>query len=273
MKKLLSLLLIIAVIASAFAVFSVNASAASGGTLKITSRKDLLGEVPVGSEFIFKVALDSGGYSIKAGQGTVYYDANYVQLVEYGNVRSGGKIDMDAYTFPSRIRNSSMICNYFGINNEIDYNFAKLNNIGVFSEEDPYFKVRFKAIASGTVDIRHFTNIIYSTDNNKDLKLIYNNVPNNQLDPIPFTVSTVEPAAGYVGDADGDCDLTVLDATFIQRLTAGVNSDYNLINADVNNDSEVNLRDALDILRYKAGIATDTKIGEWIFASEQEAVS
>jgi hypothetical protein len=31
----------------------------------------------------------------------------------------------------------------------------------------------------------------------------------------------------------------------------------------------VNLSDALDIMRYKAGMTVSSKVGEWIFASEQ----
>ena len=61
-----------------------------------------------------------------------------------------------------------------------------------------------------------------------------------------------------------------MDATFVQRLTAGVGSDYNAVSADVDKNGEVNLRDALNILRYKAGVATDTQIGEWVFESEAE---
>ena len=269
MKRLFCIVLIIAIIASAFTVFSLNASAASGGTLKVTSNGVLLGEVQVGNEFIFDVRLNSGGYSVISGQGTVYYDSKYAQIVEYGTARSDGSINMDAYSFPTRIRNSSLVSNYSGIKNEIDYNFSKLKGVGAFTEEDPYFKIRFQAKAAGTVDIHHYTDIIFTIYNNKDLKLIYNDVPNNSLDPIPFILPSIEPATAYVGDADGDYSLTVMDATFIQRLTAGVSSTYNAANADVDNDGEVNLRDALNILRYKAGKATDTRIGEWIFPSEE----
>lgn len=267
MKKFLCILLVIALAASMLTAFSLSASAA-GDKLTITSRGEVLGEVEVGNEFIYNVAFNSGGISLVAGEGAIYYKSDYVQLVEYGEVRSDGSVNMNAYSLAPRIRNSGFITNYFDAPNEILLNFTKLSGIGAFTEDDQYFKVRFKAIAPGTVEIKYDAKIFYSRVGNKDIRLIYRNKPNDQLDQIPYVLSTVEPSIGYVGDADGDYDLTIMDATFIQLLTAGVDSAYNPINADVNSDGEINLSDALNILRYKSGAATDTRIGEWIFSSE-----
>ena len=268
MKKVLCILLIAAVAVSVLTAFTLNTSAAAGDKLIITSKGEVLGEVAVGNEFIYNVALDSAGYSVAAGQGSVYYDRNYMQLIEYGEVRSNGEVIMNAYSFPQRVRNSSLVTNYFGQSDEILYNFAKIGGVGAFTENDHFFKLRFKAVAPGKVDISHDARVFSTFINNKRVDLIYHNKPNNQLDPIPYIITTVEPSVGYIGDADGDYQLTVMDATFIQYLSAGVDSAYNPLNADVDNNGTVNLRDALNILRYKAGVATDTRIGEWLFTSE-----
>lgn len=270
MKKILSLVLAVAVIASMLTVFSVNTAAANNNTLTITCRGETLAQVEVGNVFILHVGLNSGGYPVQMGQGEVRYDSDYVRVVEHGTVRSDGSVYMDAYSFPDYIRNTNLVSNYTDRKNEILYNFVKYNGSGVFSDvNDHYFRVRFKAVAPGTTEVRHYFSLLSTIVDNRQVRLIYNDKGNDQLDPIPYSISTVEPAVGYIGDADGDYNLTVMDATFIQLVTAGENRSYSLTNADVNSDGEVNLKDALNILRYKAGITVNGNIGEWIFASEQ----
>lgn len=267
MKRLLCVLLTVALAASMLTAFSLSASAA-GGTLTVTSQGEVLGEVEVGNEFIYNVAFSSAGYTVASGQGVVNYDSRYAQFVEYGPLKSDGSINMSAYSFPLRIYNSSLASNFTDQNNEILFNFSKISGVGTFTEDDHFFKVRFKAVAPGTVDISFNAQALATPSM---LPLIRRNKPNQQLDPIPYILTTVEPSVGYVGDADGDYNVTVMDATFVQLLTAGVDSAYNPINTDVNNDGAVDLRDALAILRYKSGVSTDTQIGEWIFTSESES--
>lgn len=268
MKKILCILLIIALTASVLTAFSLNTAAAAGDKLIVTADGEVLAEVEVGNEFIYNIAFNSAGYSVLSGECSVFYDHNYVQLVEYGKVGSDGSVNMYAYSFPQRLRNSSLLANFFKVEDEIIYIFSKITGVGAFTEEDHFCKFRFKAVAPGTVDISHEARVLSTRVNNKNIKLIDHNRPNDQLDPIPYIITTAEPAVGYVGDADGDYELTVMDASYIQLLTAGVDSAYNPFNADVDNNGEVNLLDALSILRYQAGVAADTRIGEWIFTSE-----
>ena len=278
MKRILSLVIIAALIASAFTVFSLNTAAEDAaidatGTdnkLVITCRRQVLGEVEVGSEFIYNVGLNSGGYSVTTGEGQLRYDDNYVQIVEHGEKRSDGTIDMNAYSFPTRIRNTNLITNYFGYKNAALYNYSKYAGTGVFTEDDHFFKVRMKAIAPGTVEIWHYAKCFYSYKTATDTtKLIYDDKGNDQLDPIPYTICSVEPATGYVGDANGDWQLNIMDASFLQRVSAGEALTYNSVSADANSDGRIDLLDALNILRYQAGMQTKGKIGEWIFTSEQ----
>lgn len=274
MKKILSLVVIAALIASVFTVFSLNTAAedvdlgdtGADNTLTITCRRQVLGVVEVGSEFIYQVALDSAGYNVSNGQGQLRYDDSYVKIVEHGEKRSDGSINMNAYSFPTRIRNSNLVTNYFGEKNTAYYNFSKHGGVGTFTDDQHYFKVRMKALKAGTVDIWH-----YSVKFSSGLftSLITDDISNKQLDPIPYTIRTVEPAQGYVGDADGDWNLTIMDATYLQRISAGEDLTYNEVSADADSDGKVDLLDSLNVLRYHAGKQTKGKVGEWIFASEQ----
>ena len=262
MKRILSLILVLTLICSLITALTVPVSAQTdndNNKLIITCRRQVIGEVEVGSEFIYHVALDSGGYNVTIGEGQLRYDDSYATIVEYGTP------SMSAYSFPTRIRNTSLATNFLNEKNVAYYDYVKIAGVGAFTEDDHYFKIRMKAVAPGTVEIRHYTKCLYS---GLTTKLIYDDISNNQLDPIPYTICTVEPAAGYVGDADGDYELTVLDATMIQHLSAGEDLAYNMISADSNGDDVINLFDALNILRYHAGLATQGSIGEWVFESE-----
>lgn len=60
----------------------------------------------------------------------------------------------------------------------------------------------------------------------------------------------------FVGDADGDRDVTILDATKIQRGIAGLDSKYSIVatGADTDGDGEMTVLDATRIQRYKADL-------------------
>lgn len=268
MKKLLCLFLTVVLFCSA-AVWSVSAFAAAN-TLTVTCDGEVLAEVPVGSTFLYRVGLYGGDLSIEVGQGHVSYDGDHVKVVEYGTVSSSGSVNMNAYSFPQRIRNASLYANYLNSFNGIYYSFSRPGGVGAFTDvSDHYFKIRFQATAAGTAEIEHVMELLTTTVDGRTVRLFNNGKPNEQLDQIPYTLSSVELPSAYLGDADGDGELSILDATLIQRLAAGVDTPYQAQNADVNGDGAVTLSDALAILRYKAGMSTDTKVGEWLFASEQ----
>ena len=272
MKKLLCLILSAVILVSAAVFFTVPTTAASNNKLIITDESGTLAEVEVGNEFIYRVGLYTGPYLVYNGQGEIQYDSKYVQVVEYGPVNSSGKIDMDSYCFCEKILNTNLVTNYLKTNNHIYYNFSKFAGIEPFEDsDDHYFKIRFKAIAPGTVDIKHYIEAMstYLNGSTVSTPLFKLGKANAQLDPVPYTIASAEPAIAYIGDADGDYELTVMDATFIQRATAGVDCAYSMTNTDVNKDGDVNLKDALIISRYKAGLSVSVTIDEWIFESEQ----
>ena len=73
----------------------------------------------------------------------------------------------------------------------------------------------------------------------------------------------VIPGGALIGDADNDGEVTILDATAIQRTLAGLPVDsYNEDNANCDGDEEVSILDATAIQRWLAGLADeDSPIG------------
>ena len=68
-----------------------------------------------------------------------------------------------------------------------------------------------------------------------------------------------------LGDVDGDCDVTVIDATVIQRVLAELPVDsYNEAAADTDGDGDVTILDATFIQRFLAGLPCPAGIGEEI---------
>lgn len=79
---------------------------------------------------------------------------------------------------------------------------------------------------------------------------------------IPKSVAT----AVLLGDADSSGNVTIKDATIVQKYTAGIVelSDDQFRMGDVNADGNVNIRDATAIQRHCAGIVTEFSIGQTV---------
>lgn len=271
MKKLicLSAALIIALTALCTAV----SAADSSDVLTITEGGKTLATVSVGSEFIYRVGVNAGDNLIYSGQGYISYDSGCVRVVEHGAADGKGNVSMESYSFPESIQNTALVANFLGQKGIIRYNFTKpTTGVDRFDDvEKPYFKIRFKAVAPGTTELRHVMQVLSSRDDGGNIMIFNGGKPNEQLDPIPYQMTFAELPSGLIGDADGDNDVTVMDATFLQRAVAGVPSEYSLISADVNGDGEIDLKDALAVRRYKAGMSTAERVGEWVFESELNA--
>ena len=68
-----------------------------------------------------------------------------------------------------------------------------------------------------------------------------------------------------LGDGDGDGDVTILDATAIQRYLAGLGNKTFHVNAcDADGDGDVTILDATAIQRHLAGLPTNRKIGTYL---------
>ena len=81
---------------------------------------------------------------------------------------------------------------------------------------------------------------------------------------VTVTTTKSETPSYILGDADGDGDVTIIDATCIQRALVGipVPSDYNEAAADVDGDEEITILDVTLIQRYLVGINVPYAIGE-----------
>lgn len=87
-----------------------------------------------------------------------------------------------------------------------------------------------------------------------------------------YTEPTTEPTTEapkkdiILGDSDSDSDITIKDATKIQKVIAEIEAltEDQTKAADVNADGNINVGDVLSIQRFLASIETGFKIGELI---------
>ncbi len=82
---------------------------------------------------------------------------------------------------------------------------------------------------------------------------------------VTITTAKSEAPSGYLlGDADDDGEVTILDATWIQRalVDLGLPASFNEAAADVDGDGEMTILDATYIQRYLVDVETPYAIGE-----------
>lgn len=257
MKKLCSVILCLMLVILSVVSLGAGANAADKGVLTITANGENPVQVPVGSEIVYYVGLYAGEAKIINCQAYIDYDSDYVSVVHY---EPDG--DMESYCFQQKINNTSLVLNVDNYN-IINYNFTKAKGILAFNDPSMMLvRFRFKAIAPGTTDINHV--ITYMVNENNQ-NVYHSSEPNNTINP--YTVITMEPAQYRAGDADGDHEVTILDATLIQRANAGTGEDLDVVAADVNGDKLATLKDVVAIRRYLAGTPTGIA-GDCVFASE-----
>ena len=126
---------------------------------------------------------------------------------------------------------------------------------------------------SGTVDTRFSGHTgVYADSVNSDGKYVSVTYPLQIIKPTEKTTQKptekpTTPTPKYmVGDADKDGELTILDATVIQRALAGLdNSSYDVKAADADEDGEVSILDATAIQRHLAGLTVDSgRVGQLV---------
>lgn len=266
-KKLLCIaltLILTAMITIAAVPASAQIAPTGTGVLVVTVNGSNPVEVAVGNEFILNVGLNAGSSKILNGQVHMEYDENRLAFDPHEAYSDAFEDELvEGYCFPNSINNANIVMNY-EVPGIINYNFTKAKGVAIFNDTSKHFsRFRFKATAAGTADIVYLIQYMTNVD---EQVLYYKSTPSETLNP--YTAITVEPSNGHIGDADGDYDVTILDATFMQRAVAGVNLTYSLTTADVTNDSRVSLKDAVTVRKFLAGKPVNSSIGEWIFASE-----
>ena len=185
MKKVICLMIAVILVFSLTVCHASAADNEDAGVLTGTDDGRVLAQGPVGSVFLYNVGLCAGEPKIQNGSGELHFDSAFAQPVEYGPLRSDGTVNREAYCFPKSIRGASLVAN-FNMENQIKYNFAKMNGFETFNDVDKhYFKMRFKAVAPGTVEIKHKFYTLYSYDNGQTIRLYFLYKANQQLDQIP----------------------------------------------------------------------------------------
>ena len=87
--------------------------------------------------------------------------------------------------------------------------------------------------------------------------------PDGRALPSLRVFADVVPAQHLCGDADGDGEVTVIDATVLQRQLAGITVNaFDAAAADADGDGEVTILDVTLIQRWLAGIPVPYPIGE-----------
>lgn len=243
----------------AMAVFSALPAAAADDTLTVTvNGKDPV-KVPVGKEFVFYVGLYAGSAKIVNGQVALAYDPDRISFDPYTN---GGEVE--DYAFPPSVNNAGVVLNS-DTPGEINYNFTKARGVAVFNDPEKLFtRFRFKATAAGTADISYAIEYMVNVNEHQ---VFFRGTPDPEINP--YTVVSVIPSYGCAGDADGDDEVTVLDAAFMQRVAAGAKLSYNAAVADVSGDNVLSLKDAVIVRRWLAGKPVDSDVGEWLFNSDK----
>lgn len=128
---------------------------------------------------------------------------------------------------------------------------------------------------NGTVAILKFK--IREGADNSAVTISYNpeNVINSAIQNKPFATvngmvgigeEPIEPPRPYIlGDVDDDGEVTVVDATYIQRKATRVKiplTDEEMLHGDVDGDGEVTVLDATYIQRYATRVKVPYPIGE-----------
>lgn len=265
MKRMLCMVLVLTLILTAALSLTVHADNDEENVLIITADGENPVAVAVGNEIIYRVGLYAGPAKILDGQASAHYDPECLQIVRYEAPDRTGEYSMEAYSFPLTIYNASPVMNVENPG-EVNFNFTKANGVDIFDDPSKLFaQFRFKVIAPGQTDISNVIQYMIDVDENR----IYSkSQPNPEIGP--YTVSSVEASLGCVGDADGDYDVTILDATLMQRAAARAVKGLDLTVADVNNDKAVSLKDAIAVRKYLAGMDYNTPVGTWLFTSEME---
>ena len=279
MKKLLSITLaLIMLVAVALTAIPAGAEeiapTGTDNTLTVTVNGTTTANVKVGNEFIVRVGLNAGAVKIMNGQAQLLYDASHIAFDPHTvddptfdpeDADEGEVPDNDViyYCYPSSIVNANIVMNY-GVPNTISYNFTRATGVAVFNNTDKLFaRFRFKATAPGTTDISHVIQYMINVD---EQQIYYKDQPNAEINPVMAV--TIEESEGCIGDIDGDGEISILDATYMQRVTAGVDLSYDVEMSDVTGDKMVSLKDVVITRRYLAGRVVDSPIGNWVFASE-----
>lgn len=271
MKKVLSLIICVIMVVSVCCVVPFTAGAAD--TLTITDDSGHSVTVEVGQDVLYTLRLYAGSKKLLNGQATLSYTAENLDVDLFGEyeVSKTGAVELyyEDYMFVPEI--ASLVIANPDIDGYIYFNFSREKGIVAFDNEQVLIKARFKATAPGKATISTDIEYMVNADN---VKVYGNSTPDQTINP--YTVASLEAAQYIIGDADSDWNVSIKDATLIQKICSGSSDTYSLNQVDCNLDGRLTLKDALGIRKYLAGntpsvVGTPNfNVGASVFASEQE---
>ena len=250
-----------------------------------------------GKEYRVSVSLEttSGGYRFKNSEsysnGTIpYVNGNVSEAVSSYGERSRGTL---SYTFKSGVKTVGAV-KLTGLSKPIPGKSAAANppagkteNAGVVIKEakwsnlvpnpnnEGYYKYAdfTGKFVEGTLYFPTYvltTSEGYAFGNQVEVTLpsgktqTINYISNNTITLYDAGVTATSKVT-LIGDADGDGDVTILDATMIQRFLADLSVDsFDEAAADVDGDGDISILDATWIQRYLAEIENPYQIGDVI---------
>lgn len=274
MKKLLSLMLCIVMVVSVCCIFPLTASAAD--TLTVMDDMGHTISVKVGQDVLYTFYVYAGSAKIMNGQGTLRYTAEKLDIDLFGEY----KVDEDTkevdlyyedYMFPIVSPTPAQLVVNTAIDGYVYFNFSSHKGRFLLDSDDCVLvKARFRATAPGEATIS--TGLEYMVNSN-DVRVYSNSVPDATINP--RTNASLETAQYVIGDADGDWNVSIKDATLIQKICSGSSDAYELSHIDTDLDGSVTLKDALGVRKFLAGntpsvVGTPNfNVGASVFASEQ----
>ena len=271
-----------------YTVTAVPAGSTLTGDLTITSKSNFFGTKSVSyhgdlpSQVTVEYYCDTDKYLFINGQYGVNYDPKVLQLNEDSNTTSRGRLTVFPITGgSSSLFNFNAISSYNAIGN-----FAQIGGFYLVDEDgDPIPVVRlvFDVVGSGNTEVELDVQVqacapkgdpdSYTSYYKKESSF-YNG--HNEISDMKnaltkngakiYTTFSPEGSSaegGVLGDADIDDDVTIFDATAIQRHLAELPvENFNEKAADADEDGDVTIFDATAIQRYLAELPSNPNIGK-----------
>ena len=146
----------------------------------------------------------------------------------------------------------------------LKYNYSSAKGKKFNSNDAVLIRARFEVTAEEGV--YHINTKLHTLSGADEHKYIYDNKVTDDLLRAEGLLEGLIPqgTSAVLGDVDGDGQVTIVDATFIQRRLAGIKIPFVFVDAvaDTDLDTQVTIVDATFIQRYLAGIRTNDKIGK-----------
>lgn len=191
--------------------------------------------------------------TVKHFQSTIYDDTN--PLVS--GIQVEIPIDTDTYEFIDFVNtaeDNDDVPLFINTDSSQSANYDEISKsvkcVGL-SSDTPYIKENAKdvLIMKFKLKAKKAADVSFSLGKTIFDNMLYKDGKEN----LQYSVIQFASASKY-GDVNNDGDVNIRDAVILKKVLAGMNVYYDFWNSDVNNDYQVNSSDAVILLKYLAGI-------------------